>query len=298
MRRRLMWTEWTWTSSSVSYIETRFRFRDFMLAKANTLSTISAAKDVERYSVSTVERALDVLRAFTHRQPELSLTDITAATGLHKATAFRLLATLCRSGMTMKNPRTGLYRLGFAVIAMSEVAKTSTGFVTQARPFMRQIRDELNETVYIAVRVGDDRINLDQLEGIRDFRRVVTLGKLSPLYVGSTSHVILAALPDDEIAAYIDRTEFVPPFPGAKIDAPTLRRAIAEVRRNGYAETHNKRIDEGASISALVRSSGAEIMGALTVSIPIGRYTGPVRARTIDVVMTAARALSAQLGGH
>ena len=30
----------------------------------------------ERYSVSTVERALDVMRAFTQQQPELTLTDI------------------------------------------------------------------------------------------------------------------------------------------------------------------------------------------------------------------------------
>ena len=28
MRRRLMSNEWTWTSSPVSYIETRFRFQD------------------------------------------------------------------------------------------------------------------------------------------------------------------------------------------------------------------------------------------------------------------------------
>ena len=34
----------------------------------------------------------------------------------------------------------------------------------------------------------------------------------------------------------------------------------------------------------------AQIMGALTVSIPIRRYTGPVRARTIEVVTTTARA--------
>jgi len=125
---------------------------------------------------------------------------------------------------------------------------------------------------------------------------VVTLGKPSPLYVGSTSHVILAALPDDEITTYIERTEFVPPFPGAKIDAQTLRRSIADTRRNGFAETHNKRIDEGASISSLVRGAGSEIMGALTVSIPIGRYTPPVRTRTIEVVTAAARALSVQLG--
>jgi IclR family transcriptional regulator, KDG regulon repressor len=250
----------------------------------------------DRYSVSAVDRALDVLNAFSHQRPELSLTDVASITHLHKATAFRLLATLCGRGMVVKHPATGLYRLGFAVIALSEVAKTSTGFVTQARTYMRQIRDELNETVYIAVRTGDVRISLDQLEGLRDIRRVVAIGKPTPLYVGSTSRVLLAAMPDEEIAAYFNRTEFVPPFPGAKVDAPTLSRAIAEIRRDGYAETYNKRIDEGASISAAVRGPANEVLGALTVSIPIGRYTAEVRGRAIEAVTRAAHALSRQLG--
>lgn len=224
------------------------------------------------------------------------MTDIAAATRLPKATAFRLLVTLSKAGMVMKNPSTDLYRLGFAVIALSEVAKTSTGFVSQARPFMRQVRDDLNETVYIAVRVGDERISLDQLEGLRDIRRVVAIGKPTPLYVGSTSRVLLAAMPDEEVAAYFSRIEFVPPFPGAKVDAPTLWRAIADIRRNGYAETYNRRIDEGASISAAVRGPANEVLGALTVSIPIGRYTAEVRTRTIEVVTKAAHALSHQIG--
>jgi len=265
---------------------------------SGSAKTPALRNETDRYNVSAVARALDVLQAFTYQQPELSLTAIASATGLHKATAFRLLATLSGGGMIIKDPGTGLYRLGFTLIALSEVAKTSTGFVAQARPFMRQIRDDLNETVYIAVRVGDDRINLDQLEGIRDFRRVVTLGKPSPLYVGSTSHVILAALSDEEITAYVARTELVAPFPGARIDATILWDAIANVRRNGYAETHNKRLDEGASISALVRGAGNQMMGALTISIPIMRYSGSVRSRAITAVTVAAQTLSRQLGAY
>jgi DNA-binding IclR family transcriptional regulator len=256
------------------------------------------AQESDRYNVAAVERAIDVMNAFTHQQPELSLTEIAGLTKLHKATAFRLLATLCKGGMAMKNPATGLYRLGFGVIALSEVAKTSTGFVSQARSTMRRIRDELNETVYIAVRVGDERISLDQLEGLRDIRRVVTIGKPTPLYVGSTSRVLLAAMDDEEIAAYFARTAFVPPFPGTRVDAQTLWKAIAEIRRDGYAETFNKRIAEGASISAAVRGPANEVLGALTVSIPIGRYNGEVRERTIEVVTTAADALSRQLGAR
>jgi IclR family transcriptional regulator, KDG regulon repressor len=257
---------------------------------------LSAAAETDRYSITAVDRALDVLSAFTHQRPELSLTEVAAVTGLHKATTFRLLATLCHRGMAMKNPLTGLYRLGFGVIALSEVAKTSTGFISQARPFMRRLRDELNETVYVAVRIGDERISLDQLEGLRDIRRVVTIGKPTPLYVGSTSRVLLAAMTDEEIAAYFARTSFVPPFPGAKVDAPTLWRAIAEIRRDGYAETYNKRVAEGASISAAVRGPANEVLGALTVSIPIGRYTAEVRSHAISAVISATHNLSRQLG--
>lgn len=125
---------------------------------------------------------------------------------------------------------------------------------------------------------------------------MVTIGKPTPLYVGSTSRVLLAAMPDDEIAAYFSRTMFVPPFPGAKVDAATLWRAIEEIRRDGYAETHNKRVEEGASISAVVRGPANEALGALTVSIPIGRYTAEVRTRAIEVVTSMAISLSRQLG--
>ena len=244
----------------------------------------------DRYNVSAVERALDVLDAFSAQRPELSLTEIASITKLHKATAFRLLATLCHRGMAMKNPASGLYRLGFGVIALSEVAKTSTGFVSQARPCMRRVRDELNETVYIAVRVGDERISLDQLEGCgtsaawwrsvsrRHFMSAAPAGFCSPR-CRTTKSSRISPVPT-----------FVPPFPGAKVDAPTLWRAIAEIRRDGFAETHNKRIDEGASISAAVRGPANEVVGALTVSVPIGRYSAEVRARAIDVVTEAARA--------
>jgi hypothetical protein len=45
------------------------------------------------------------------------------------------------------------------------------------------------------------------------------------------------------------------------MDAQTLWRAVAHVRRHGYAETHNRRIDEGASISAAARGPCDAVLG-------------------------------------
>ena len=248
------------------------------------------------YNVSTIERACDVLRTFSLRRPELSLPEVADAAGLHKATAFRLLTALTNRNMVLKNPRTGLYRLGFELIELAEIAKISTGLLSQARPFMRQVRELLNETVYIAVRTGDNRVNLEQVEGLRDLRRVVAVGTLNPLYVGSTSLVMLAAMSDADIEAYFARTKLIPPFPDAKVDPETLWREIAAIRVNGFAETHNKRLDEGASISAPLHGLGDEVVGALTVTIPIGRYTSDVRSATITAVKETSRAISRELG--
>jgi DNA-binding IclR family transcriptional regulator len=219
------------------------------------------------------------------------LAEIAARSGLHKATAFRLLATLCKRSIVMKDPSTGFYRLGLGLVELAEIAKFSTGLVNLARPIMHQIRDELGETVYIAARVGDGRINVEQMDGLHDIRRVVTMGVFTPLYTGTTSRALLAGMPDDELQAYFSRAGTV-----AKLDLKALARGITTSRRNGFAETENKEAEHGASISAAICGYSNVVLGALTVSTPLGRYTDDVRARTIDVVTTAARNLSRQLG--
>ena len=40
----------------------------------------------ETHAVSSIDRAIDILEAFSLRRPELGLKEIAAATGLHKAT--------------------------------------------------------------------------------------------------------------------------------------------------------------------------------------------------------------------
>ena|SRR5437868_9539013 len=119
-----------------------------------------ATKSDETYAVSSLDRAIDILEAFSLRRPELGLKEIAAATGLHKATAFRLLAGLCRRGLVIKHGATGAYRLGFKLIGLAEIAKVPGGLVAEALPVMRALRDALDETVYLSVRAGDWRVDL------------------------------------------------------------------------------------------------------------------------------------------
>lgn len=248
------------------------------------------------YAVSTVDRAIDVLEAFTHKTPELSLKQIAARTGLHKATAFRLVTTLCRRGLMIKHPITGAYRLGFELIALAEIAKGRTSLVADALPVMRQVRDALNETVFLSVRVGDHRVDVEQVEGLQNIRRVLTLGEPKSLYAGAGSKVLLAAMDDADITAYLGRTKLVAHTKTTPTTAKAVWAEIAAIRRQGYAEGWDERDSGGAGAAAPIFGPSADVIGALALAVPTNRYTAALKKKTVAAVTAGAAAISDRLG--
>ena len=67
-------------------------------------------------SLKSFERAIDVLSLFALNKPELSLAEIVALTALPKSTAFRILNSLVLSRICDKDPITGRYSLGIALL--------------------------------------------------------------------------------------------------------------------------------------------------------------------------------------
>jgi DNA-binding IclR family transcriptional regulator len=258
-------------------------------ATAAATAAAAAASRADGYSITAVERALDVLESFRTHGGELTLVEVSRATGLHKPTAFRVLATLRRRGMVIKNDQTGVYRLGYAVLALAESAKSVGGLLIEARPAMRALRATLRHTVYLSVREDDQRVDVEQVEGLGEVRRVITLGIPHPLHVGAPSKVLMAGLPDDQIKALLDRS--APPG----FDRDEFRREIAAVRRNGYARS-SRSAQNATAISAPIRGSGGEVIAVLTVSVPITLFA-EIRQDVIAGVMATAAAIWDSLKG-
>ena len=71
--------------------------------------------------VEAVERALTLLEVFNEHQPELSLTELSLATGFYKSTILRLMASLEVFGFVVRNER-GMYRIGPACARLAPLA--------------------------------------------------------------------------------------------------------------------------------------------------------------------------------
>lgn len=260
-------------------------------AKASSMPVAAPGKvagKADGYNITAVERALDVLDAFRSHGSELTLVEVTRATGLHKPTAFRVLATLKNRGMVIKDEHTGVYRLGYAVVALAESAKSVGGLLVEARPVMRALRAKLRHTVYISVREVDSRVDIEQMEGLGELRRVITLGQPRPMHVGAPSKALCAWLPEKDIRAMLARTA------PASFDREDFLKELTLVRRNGYARTRSPQ--SATAIAAPIRNSAGEVIATLTCSVPITVFF-ELRQQLISGITEGATAISRALAG-
>ena len=225
----------------------------------------------DQSSIEAVDRAGRILFALAASPRESSLLEIASRANLSKPTAFRILATLVAEGLASQNPETSSYRLGVLPLGLASSVLQAIPVRALARPIMTAIRDKVNETVVLAVREGDFRVNVDAVEAINAISQTQRIGEEIPLYAGATSRVFLAAMSDAEIADYLDRTDLQSFSETTIVRRARLESEVERVRQQGFALSTAEFTAGGVAVARIVRDAKGAAVAALHVSIPRGR---------------------------
>jgi DNA-binding IclR family transcriptional regulator len=113
-------------------------------------------------------------------------------TGLAKSTAYRLLLALEEEQLVESFE--GRFRIG---AALSRSATSDAEQVRlRARPFMERLAAELEETVDLAVLVGDQIMIVDQMRWARELTAGSTIGTMLPAWSTASGRALLAGSPE------------------------------------------------------------------------------------------------------
>jgi len=194
---------------------------------------LDVARPSNPYSIEVLQRAIDILSVFNHSRTSMSLAEIVQAVRLPKTTVFRVLSSLAARGFCEWDATSGKYSLGFELVRLADIRRRQSNVHDVAIPVMREIRNEVNETVILSVRSGDSRVHIDFAEGLHPMRRMADLGVRAPLYAGAASKVLLAGMADDEIEAYLDRTDLTAFQKSTITDRNLLWREVRAIRKRG-----------------------------------------------------------------
>jgi DNA-binding IclR family transcriptional regulator len=254
----------------------------------------SSAPTASVAHVQSVDRAVTILEILARRK-EAGVTELAAELGVHKSTAFRLVAVLEARGLVNQVAERGRYRLGFGLVRLAGATTAGLDVVRESQPVCERLAAELEETVNVAVLEGDDCVNVSQVRGPSAIASHNWIGQRTPVHATSSGKVLLAHQSDDRRAealarplkAWTERTV---------VDPEELERHLAEVRRRGYGFTVEEYERGLNAVAAPLRGMDGSVLAAVSVSGPAYRLTRERIDEIAGRVTDAAAEISARLG--
>jgi IclR family pca regulon transcriptional regulator len=246
--------------------------------------------------MTSLERGLQVIRAFSEHRHHLTISQVSQTTGLSRASARRCLYTLNRLGYVGEDDKR--YFLRPLVLTLGHSYLASTPLATLAQPCLDQVSEQLGESCSVAVLDGDDIVYICRSAEKRIISINLLVGTRLPAYCTSMGQVLLAQLPDDALDAYLDRVRLVARTARTTTTATKLRRLLKTVRESGHALLDQELEDGLRSIAVPVRGANGTVLAAMNVSTHASRVSlDEMRQRFLPVLTQGARSLGSVLLG-
>jgi IclR family pca regulon transcriptional regulator len=254
------------------------------------------AVDREADFVQSLQRGPTVIRSFAADEPSLTLSEVANATGLARAAARRFLLTLVDLGYVRLEGR--MFQLSPRVLELGRAYLSSLQLPALAMPHLGALVDGVHESATIAVLDDADIVYVAHVPANRIMSISIDVGTRDPAYATSLGRVLLASLPPDELAGYLETAELEPIGPRTLADRVALGKELAKVARQGYALV-DQELEEGLrAVAVAIHDADGRVVAALNLAVHASRWTiDAIRRELLPKLVETAGSIEAGLAG-
>jgi DNA-binding IclR family transcriptional regulator len=227
------------------------------------LTDDTANKEQRRMGVQVIARAAEICRELATAVDGLTTAELVERLRLSRPTVYRIVRALMDEDF-VRQIAPGRFAIGpaFLVIAGS----TYGGLRHDMRPFMKDLSNELGETIDLAMLDAGEALFVDQFVAVRGLRVVAHMGARLPLHCTASGKALLAALEPGEVDRELPK-RLQAYTPNTTTDRGALRRELDGIRRTGVAYDHEEYVMGVCAVATPVQDAVGAV-GALTVEIP------------------------------
>ncbi|MBB4124129.1 IclR family transcriptional regulator domain-containing protein [Martelella radicis] len=183
--------------------------------------------------IASFAKGLRVITCFGADTPRLSIAEVSAATGLDRATARRCLLTLHAEGYASYDGK--YFALTPQALRLGMSALNALPLPQLVQPWLDQLSERIGQSCSVAILDGTEIVYIARAAQ----RRVMSIGLMPgsrlPAHCTSMGRVLLAALPQAEARTRIDATDLSPRTPASLSSPDDIMEKIAAARRDGFA---------------------------------------------------------------
>ena len=253
------------------------------------------ASTQDKYLVPALQRGLELLGQFNRTTPTLTGADLARSMGLPRASVFRILHTLERSGFVERVGESSSYKLSVGVLRLGFEFLASMELTEYGRPVIEQLRDSSGYSAHLVVRDGREVVFVVKAAGRSALFHSIQVGARLPAHATVLGRLLLSDLdmaalntlyPDTPLPAYTDKTPTTLAQLKALIDAD---------RANGFGLSQGGFENGISTIAAPVFNQQHQVVAAISITVP-AQQVEPEQAKVlVSHVQSAAAQLTQRL---
>ncbi|WIY52591.1 IclR family transcriptional regulator C-terminal domain-containing protein [Devosia sp. YIM 151766] len=255
------------------------------------------APQISVKGAALIGKATEVLTRIGSAPGKVGFAELSSATGIARATLYRILSALASRGLIRIDPVTQNYTLGFQFLELAQNVWSSADLASVASAELRRLRDMTGETAYLAVQEKRHVLALGRFEGAHSRRSNARLGALKPMHCTSQGKAILSALSEAQVDAILhEGMERFTPF--TIVDPAALKVQLQIIRARGYATDDEEIVEGTRCVGAAVTDRAGRPIAAISVAGPVYRMTVERAEQLGREIAEAARRISDQLAPY
>jgi len=247
-------------------------------------------------SVKSASRVIEIIELLTNESGGATFGEICESLRIPKSSAHGLLATLTEMGFLTLGAQSRKYHIGVRLWEAGQTYVQSFDLPTLAMPFLEEVRNQLRETVQLAILDGVDNVYVAKVDS--DHRLVLQsrVGARLPAYATGLGKVLLSGLSDDAIKQRFSGVVLKSFTENSIRDLDQLLEVVGKVRRNGFGTDEGEYTPGVICVATPVHGHAGDVVAAMSVSVPEVRSTAKSRQQSLSALLEQSRALSVRLG--
>ncbi|RDJ19916.1 IclR family transcriptional regulator [Bosea caraganae] len=245
--------------------------------------------------VESLARGLNVILAFGIERRPMTLSEVSRAANLPKASTSRLLRTLDTLGYVETDGR--VFRLTSHVLTLAGAFLGSDPVTTLLQPLCERISRLFRESCFVGVLDGRHVVTVAHASPRSAERLTTNIGLRHPAFATAAGRVLLAALSDDTLEAFLKDLHPQAFTRHTILDRGKLREIILKCRAEGYCISNQESVIGYRAVAFPLQRRDGSTVGTLCISLRIEHCESSpdLMDRSIDILRRESARLQREL---
>lgn len=238
----------------------------------------------------SILKAFTLLRSFGRPDEWLTSAELSRRAGLPGASGYRLIQTLEEIGAVVRGPR-GRYRPGMLLVSLSQNVAVGELLGEASHAILQDLASRLGHTVHMGVLEDGMVTYVAKVGDPARFAVHTRVGAQLEAYCSGLGKVLLAALPNDDLEAFLRDGDLIALTPHTITDRDAFHGEIDRVRQRGYAIDDREIAQDLRCVAVPVRDGAGRTVAAISVSGDAGHMDERRQENVREALLAAAAAI-------